>query len=82
MIFFSDAGPFGETDIQNKKGSVYVIDMDDRLVRPLALNCLAYPCGLCLDMNEDFLFVAETFENRILRFYVSEEGNYNFSVFH
>lgn len=28
-LFFSDSGPFAETSIENPKGSIYMIDLDD-----------------------------------------------------
>ena len=28
MLFFSDSGPFGETSIENSKGSLYAIDLE------------------------------------------------------
>jgi len=59
-LFFTDSGPFSETSIQNVKGSVYMIDLEDQIIRPLALNCLAYPSGLSLSNDEKFLFVCET----------------------
>ena len=58
-----------------------MIDLDDMILRPLALNCLAYPSGLALTKKEDILYVCETFKNRILKFYVGENGNFTFSVF-
>ena len=30
------------------KGSVFLIDLEAEIIRPLALNCLAYPSGLAL----------------------------------
>jgi len=34
------------------KGSLYVMELDAQILRPLALNCLAYPTGLALSLNE------------------------------
>jgi len=47
-LFFTDSGPFGETSLENPKGSVYIIDLEELIIKPLALNCLAYPSGLAL----------------------------------
>lgn len=61
-IYFTDAGPFGETSLENPKvnqciilyakGSLFLIDLGEMIIRPLALNCLAYPTGLALSNNE------------------------------
>lgn len=63
-LFFTDSGPFGETSLENPKvinmtsrtkflkGSLFLIDLEAMIIRPLALNCLAYPTGLALSLDE------------------------------
>lgn len=54
-IYFSDSGPFGETTIQNPRGSVYVITCEGneaQLLQPMALECLANPTGITLSHDE------------------------------
>jgi len=81
-LFFTDSGPFGETSLENPKGSLFLIDLEAMIIRPLALNCLAYPTGLALSLDEKNIYVCETCTNRILRFSVNSQGIYHFSVFH
>jgi sugar lactone lactonase YvrE len=45
-----------------------MIDLDENIIRPLALSCLAYPSGLALSTDEKILYVCETGRNRLLRF--------------
>lgn len=67
-----------------------MIDLEAQIIRPLALQSLAYPSGLALSMDEKQLFqsslylrfVCETFMNRLLRFVVTSQDIYFFSVFH
>eukprot|EP00825_Cyclidium_porcatum_P023742 TRINITY_DN2629_c0_g1_i5.p1 TRINITY_DN2629_c0_g1~~TRINITY_DN2629_c0_g1_i5.p1 ORF type:complete len:227 (+),score=29.54 TRINITY_DN2629_c0_g1_i5:269-949(+) len=80
-LFFTDSGPFCETSIENPKGSVFMIDLDDSIIRPLALNCLAYPSGLALSNDEKILYVCETCKNRVLRFVLTSQGIYYFSTY-
>ncbi|KRX06021.1 hypothetical protein PPERSA_01099 [Pseudocohnilembus persalinus] len=80
-LFFTDSGPFGETSIENPKGSVFMIDLDDSIIRPLALNSLAFPSGLALSVDEKILYVCETCKNRVLRFVLTSQGIYYSSVF-
>lgn len=47
QLFFTDSGPFGETAIDNCKGSLFVVDLENSFVKPLALYCLSYPSGIC-----------------------------------
>lgn len=72
----------GETSISNPKGSVFMMDIDDQIIKPVCLYSLAYPSGLALNKNNDVLYVCETLKNRILKFYVGEEGNNLMTVFH
>lgn len=61
-----------------------MVDLDAENPKPtaLALNCLAHPSGLALSHDEKILFVSETCKNRIIRFVLSNQGVYNFSVYH
>ena len=68
-IFFTDSGAFGENLIPNSRGSVFIIDMSQESIRPLALRCLNCPSGLGFSNDEKVLYVAETGKNRIVRFY-------------
>lgn len=84
-LFFTDSGPFGETSIQNPRGSVFAITAEGsgaQLLQPLALDCLASPAGIALSSDESCLFVAETCMNRILRFIQKPTGVFHFSVFY
>jgi aspartate beta-hydroxylase len=81
MLYFSDSGPFGETSIQNPKGSVFAISPSTQLLIPLCLNTLAHPCGLALSPDEKNIYVAETGMNRILRFTQNPPGVFHCSVF-
>ena len=67
-MYFTDAGSWGETSIENCKGSLYLVDLEASLIRPLALNCLSNPIGLTLDKQEKCIYICETGKNRIIRF--------------
>lgn len=45
-MFFTDSGALGETHKPNTKGSVFIIDMQQQSIRPIALRCLSGPSGL------------------------------------
>lgn len=81
MIYFTDSGPFGETSLQNPKGSVFAVTSTQLLI-PLCLSTLAHPCGLALSPDEKNLYVAETGMNRILRFSQHPPQVFHCSVFH
>jgi len=81
-LYFTDSGPFGETSLQNPRGSVFAINSTTQLLIPLCLNTLAHPCGVALSPDEKNIYVAETGMNRILRFSQHPAGVYHCSVFH
>jgi len=81
------AGEFIHTPndvIQDQKGNIYFTDSirgngkvgyinqagEERII---ARN-LDYPNGLALSINEQYLFVAESYKNRILSFHLNNEG--------
>jgi len=83
MLYFTDSGPFGETSLQNPRGSVFAISpRPTQLLIPLCLGTLAHPCGLALSPDERNIYVAETAMNRILRFSQHPLGVFHCSVFH
>lgn len=82
MYYFTDSGPFGETSLQNPRGSVFAISPSTQLLVPLCLNTLAHPCGIALSPDEKNIYVAETAMNRILRFSQNPPGVFHCSVFY
>jgi len=80
-MFFCDSGPFGETTLQAPRGSVFTISADGQLLQPLALECLAHPCGLAV-LRDGGVIVAEMMANRLLRFVQRPTGVYHCSVFY
>merc|ERR1711988_953818 len=81
-VYFTDSGPMGETSIANPRGSLFCVDGEQQMLRPLAYECLAHPCGLALSGDHQTLFVAETMHNRVLRFAQSPPGSFHMSVFY
>jgi len=82
MLYFTDSGPFGETSLQNPRGSVFAINPSTQLLIPLCLNTLAHPSGVALSSDEKNIYVAETAMNRILRFTQHPPGVFHCSMFY
>jgi sugar lactone lactonase YvrE len=83
-IFFTDSGPFGDTGLHNPTGSLFTISNSPsgQILKPICLGNLAYPAGLAVTGDGQFIYVAETCMNRVLRFHQSPPGVYHASVFH
>ena len=81
-LIFSDCGLSGMTSLNEGKGSVFLYDFENDLLRPLLLNCLAGPVDICYDDTNDILYVAELYKNRVLRLVQNPIGVFHCSVFH
>ncbi|CAD8191476.1 unnamed protein product [Paramecium pentaurelia] len=81
MIFFTDSGPFGETAIDNCKGSLFAADLENLTCKALALYCLSFPSGICMGNDQKTIYLCETGKNRILRFVQAKAEIYHFSVY-
>ena len=81
-LFFTDSGPMGDTSLSRPEGSVFCVKLEDQLLKPLALECLAYPSGIAVSADGCLIYVAETMANRILRFVRRPTGVYYSSVFY
>ncbi len=81
-LFFTDSGPMGDTSLSRPKGSVFCVKLEDQLLKPLALECLAYPSGIAVSNDGCLVYVAETMANRILRFVKRPTGVFYSSVFY
>ena len=81
--FFTDSGSFGETGLHSSTGSLFTISNSPsgQILKPIALNYLAFPTGIAVSADGKFVYVAEMMKNRILRFYQEPHGVYHGSVF-
>jgi sugar lactone lactonase YvrE len=80
-LYFTDSGPQGETGLASPRGSVFVIS-PDRILRPIALECLAQPSAVALSASESAVFVAEQAQNRIIRYTQKPAGVWHGTVWH
>lgn len=85
-IYFTDSGPLGETTLEKPKGSIFSIctsPSGGQILRPLAFECLAHPCGIASSpADPKVLFVVEMMQNRILRLCRRPSSTHHLSVFH
>ena len=81
-IYFTDSGPLGESTLSNSAGSIFAADLELLVLKPIALNCLAHPCGIVSSPDGKYLYVAETLKNRVLRISQSPPGVHHLSVFY
>ena len=81
-ILFCDSGYFESTSLNNPLGSIFRMDLETNEITPILLNCLAYPSDIYFDNILQVGYIAETFNNRILRMVENPQGEYHVSVFY
>lgn len=83
-VFFTDSGPFGETGLHNRTGSLFMISNSagSQILRPLSLENLVAPSGIAISPDGKFVYVAEMMNNRILRYFQKPDGVYHCSVYY
>ena len=81
-LLFCDAGYFESTSLNKPEGSVFHIDIESGTVTPILLNCLAYPSDIFFDNILGIGYIAETFNNRIIKITENPQGVYHCSVFY
>ena len=81
-LFICDGGNLGTTSLNRSLGSLYYVELDNKITRGLLINCLAYPSDLIYDNSNQILYVAETFTNRIIRLIQNPPGVFHSSIFH
>ena len=81
-LIISDAGYFGTTGLNSPSGSVFVYDLNDGILRPILLNCLAYPSDTYYDYSNGILYICEMLNNRIIRCIQNPKGIFHSSIFY
>lgn len=81
ILYVTDAGNFSQSPLYPNNGSLYIIDIDSKIMRPILHQCLSYPSDVLYDSEKGFVYLAETFANRIIKLTEYPQGVYNSSVF-
>lgn len=81
-LLVCDGGDFGTTSLGWPKGSVFVVELETKIMRPILLECLAYPADIVYDNIKCVAYVAETYANRVIRLIENPLGVFHPSVFY
>ncbi len=82
ILYMTDAGNFMSASLYPANGSVFIIDLDSKIMRPIMYNCLSFPADVTYDCIRKVVYVAETFANRVIRLVQNPDGVYHSSVFY
>jgi sugar lactone lactonase YvrE len=81
VIYFTDAGNFMNAAVYPTTGSLYMIDLDSKIMRPLLHSCLSHPSDVIYEPINGYVYAADTLANRIIRLTQNPSGVYHSSVF-
>lgn len=80
-LYVCDAGNMMNCSLFPKFGSLYAIDIDSKIMRPILHSCLSYPADVLYDSSTGCIYLAELFANRVIRLKQSSEGIFHPSIF-
>jgi hypothetical protein len=80
-LYIADGGLMDTAELYPRTGSLFSIDLDTKVMKPIMKNNIAFPADVVYDSCNNCLYVAETFENRILRINNMPYGVHNPSVY-
>ena len=81
IIYFTDAGKLEVSALYPAVGSVFMLDLDTKVIKPLMYECLSYPVDIVYDYINKTIYVAEMLANRIIRIKQDNAGIFYSSVF-
>jgi sugar lactone lactonase YvrE len=82
ILYMTDAGNFLESSLYPSHGSLFIIDLESKILRPILNSCLSFPADVVYDNLRKLVYVAETFANRVIRLTQNPEGVYHSSVYY
>lgn len=82
VIYFTDGGKLENNQVYPAVGSVFMIDLDSRVLKPILYECLSYPSDIIYDYLNKVIYVSETLGNRIVRIKANNAGIYHSSIFY
>lgn len=81
-IYFTDSGKFEYNSLYPQKGSVFLLDLDTKLIKPILFECLSFPADIVYDYIDKSVYVAEMLGNRIIKIKQNNAGIFYSSVFY
>ena len=81
QIYFTDSGKFEFGQCYPLNGSLFCIDLDTKIVKPILYECLSYPSDICYDHFSKTIYVCEPYANRITRIRYCNSGVNYASIF-
>ena len=81
VLYFADSGVFEDASLAPFDCSIYSIDLETRVLKKILGN-LSFVSDICYDNNNNTLYIAETFMNRIVRLKLNDNGVFVGTVFY
>lgn len=81
-IYFTDSGKIEVNQLYPSYGSVFSIDLDSKIIKPILYECLSFPADIVYDYINKCIYVAEMLANRVIRIKTDSSGVYHSTVFY
>ena len=59
-LYFTDCGPQGESCLESPTGSIFAIDLNENMLKPIIDSRLSQPTGMVMSNDQNKIFVCET----------------------
>jgi sugar lactone lactonase YvrE len=81
ILYLTDAGGFMDSNLYENKGSLYIVDLESKIMRKIC-SSLSYPADVVYDHARRYVYIAETYANRVIRLAQNPDGVYHSTVFY
>lgn len=81
-LYFSDCGKLVENNLYPAVSSLFLIDLNNKVIKPVLYECLSYISDIVYDSMNKVIYLCEMFENRIIKVKQNSSGSYYSSIFY
>lgn len=82
LIYFVDGTKFENGQCYPFNDSLYCLDLDTKIVKPILNKCLSHCSDICYDHINKAIYICEPFANRITKAQIHKSGIIFTTIFH
>ncbi len=82
VIYFVDGLKFENGQCYPSNDSLFCLDLDTKIVKPILSKCLSHCSDICYDNLSKAIYICEPFANRVTKAQIHKSGAIFSSIFH
>lgn len=82
VIYFVDGMKFENGQCYPCNDSLFCLDLDTKIVKPILSKCLSHCSDICYDNLSKAIYICEPFANRVTKAQIHKSGTIFSSIFH